>query len=338
MGTIGERLATGAPGIHQGFLPVGCMSSGAAIAIPWVAMRGAAPGPTLWLNGQVHGDEINGMLAALRFVRGLDAAQLQGHVVVTATANPQALDLRRKRNPYDELDLDQTFPGNASGLVSERLAHTLIGEIRGTASMLVSLHTMNPLFDSRAYTVYKVHPDSGVSEEAQLRATSFFHPNVACRQDVGGRGELPGNISGGIDYQCLAAGIPSFMLELGAGSRYEPHNVALAERGFGMLARHLGILHDGVALEHAAEVRRVTRRHWITFDHGGLFVPEVEAGATVEAGAVLGRTLNLFGECIETVTSRQPGVVIGLRRDPVVHTGERTAFFATEWNVHAVSL
>src|SRR5690606_25703930 len=108
-------------------------------------------------NGQVHGDEINGVLAALRFVRGLDPAGMQGNVVVTPSANPHALDSRRKRNPYDELDLDQCYPGSPTGLISERLAHALFSEIRGTADMLINLHTMNALFDSKAYAVYKVH-------------------------------------------------------------------------------------------------------------------------------------------------------------------------------------
>ncbi len=111
--------------------------------------------------------------------------------VVTPTGNPQALDARRKRNPYDELDLDQTYPGNPGGLVSERLAHALMSEIRGVADVLINLHTMNPLFDARPYTVYKVHPDSRVTEADVLAAMAPFHPHVACQQDVGGKGNSP---------------------------------------------------------------------------------------------------------------------------------------------------
>ncbi|WP_226858652.1 M14 family metallopeptidase [Diaphorobacter aerolatus] len=192
MGQIKDFLASqGAAAIREGMIDVGSMSSGMAVGLPYLAIRGARPGKTLWLHGQVHGDEINGMIAALRFARRIDPAQMSGNVVVTPTGNPHALDARRKRNPYDELDLDQTYPGNPGGLISERLAHALMQEIDGVADVLINLHTMNALFDSRAYAVYKVHPQSPIPEQELLRLISLFEPNVACRMDVGGPGSCP---------------------------------------------------------------------------------------------------------------------------------------------------
>lgn len=336
MGMIGEFLAAqDGPARKTGTLAVGSMSSGMEVGLPYVAVRGARPGKTLWLHGQVHGDEINGMVAALRFAGGLDPSRMSGSVVVTPTGNPHALDSRRKRNPYDDLDLDQCYPGSPRGLISERLAHALFSEVKGTASLLINLHTMNPLFDSRPYAVYKLHPGSGIEEAELLRSIALFEPNVACRMDVGGKGELPGNIAGALDYQCLVAGIPAFMLELGGGSRYEPANVALAERGFARLAAHLGIL---PATPEAAprSVRRVTRRGWITFEQGGLFVPAVEAGVTLKAGSLLGASMDLHGKPLEEIRLGNDGIVIGLRRDPVIHTGERAAFMAHEWDDYAL--
>lgn len=331
MGMIGEFLAGRDGGARRhGAIAVGSMSSGMAVELPYVAVRGARPGKTLWLHGQVHGDEINGMVAALRFAARLDPQAMQGNVVVTPTGNPHALDARRKRNPYDELDLDQCYPGNPRGLISERLAHALINEIRGTADLVINLHTMNPLFNSKPYAVYKLHPDSGVAESDLLRAIALFEPHVACRMDVGGKGELPGNIAGALDYQCLAARIPAFMLELGGGSRFEAANVALAERGFERLAIQMGILEG--TLDTPRTVRRVTRRGWITFDRGGLFVPEVQAGDTLSAGAALGASMDIHGNALEEIRVPADGIVIGLRCDPVVHTGERAAFVGYEWD------
>lgn len=333
MGQIKDFLSAAAgPAVQQGRIAVGSMSSGMEVALPYVAVRGARPGKTLWLHGQVHGDEINGMLAALRFARSLDPAQMSGNLVVTPTGNPHALDSRRKRNPYDELDLDQTYPGNANGLISERLAFALIEEIKGTADFLINLHTMNALFDSRVYAVYKVHPQSPMPEDQLLQLISLFGPNVACRMDVGGKGELPGNIAGALDYQCLALGIPAFMLELGGGSRYEAGNVQQAELGFARLAARLGIITAPAGDQPPQSVRRVTKRGWLTFAEGGLFVPAVEAGVTLPAGSVLGQSMDLYGNPRETVQLAQDGIIIGLRRDPVVHTGERAAFVAQQWD------
>ncbi|WP_047786873.1 M14 family metallopeptidase [Variovorax paradoxus] len=336
MASIGEWLAADrSPARRSGTVRVGSMASGVDVGLPWVAVRGARPGRTLWLHGQVHGDEINGIVAALRFVRELDPQAMAGNVVVTPTGNPQALDARRKRNPYDELDLDQSYPGNAGGLITERVAHALFAEVRGVADVLINLHTMNPLFDAPPYAVYKVHPGSTVTEADVLGAIAPFFPALACRQDVSGKGELPGNIAGALDYQCLAAGICAFMLELGSGSRLQPDNVALAERGFAGLAQRLGILEGKKAA--ASTLRTVSRRGWITADEGGLFVPAFKAGDRVPAGGSLGEMLRFDGSSVPVAALEREGILIGLRSDPVVHTGERLAFVAWEWQDASVT-
>lgn len=322
----------------SGFINVGSMASGMLVTLPYIAIRGKRPGKTLWLHGQVHGDEINGIVAALNFLETLDPERMHGNVVFTPTGNPHALDSRKKRNPYDDLDLDQCYPGNSNGLISERLAYALMNEIEGTADFLINLHTMNPLFNSKAYAVYKLHPESTVQEQELLKAISFFDPNVACRMRVEGTGELPGNIAGGLDYQCLARNIPAFMLELGGGSRYEIENVLLAQRGFSALADHLGILEQSTDIntKQPTQVRRVTKRGWITFSQGGIFIPQVKAGETLQRGAILGATRNILGDPQETFALDQDGIVIGLRGDPVAHTGERVAFIAWEWDMYQV--
>src|SRR5687767_4227381 len=94
---VSEALSAAARGMRiEGSIPIGSMASGASLAIPYVAMRGAQPGKTLWINGHVHGNEINGIVAALDFVNGLDPAAMSGNVVVSSTANPLAFDARRK--------------------------------------------------------------------------------------------------------------------------------------------------------------------------------------------------------------------------------------------------
>jgi len=334
--SIGQWLARDeGPARGSGSIRVGSMASGAKLALPWVAVRGARPGKTLWLHGQVHGDEINGMVAALRFVRGLDPQAMAGNVVVTPTGNPHALDLRRKRNPLDDLDLDQTFPGSSQGLVTERVAHALMAQVKGAADVLINLHTMNPLFGSVPYTVYKVHPDGGVSEDMLLAVMAPFFPSLACRMSIGGKGELPGNIAGALDYQCLAAGICAFMLELGSGSCLQREIVAQAGRGFDMLSRIMGILPQE-RCELPRTLRCVKRRGWITADEGGLFIPAFKAGDTVAAGQSLGERLDLQGGAQSIAPFEQDGVLIGLRRDPVIHTGERLAFVAWQWQDRSV--
>lgn len=327
-----EIIAATAPASRiEGRFRVGTMASGADIAVPWVAVKGRREGRCLWINGQVHGPEINGVLAALDFVNGLEPADLSGSIVVTATGNPLALNARTKSTPQDEGDLDQSFPGNAGGLATERLAHALFEQARGCADLLVNMHTMGHMFDSRPYAVYKIHPNGKVNEQALLGMIAPFRPSVACRMRVEqGLGELPGNIAGALDYQMLALGVPAFMIELGSGSRAEAPYIAQGIAGFQDAARRMGILPGDPG--RYAGLRRVTRRAHVTVSHGGLFRAAKSPGETVRAADPLGSTMDMHGKIVESLALPQACIVIGMRRDPVVHSGDRAAFVALEWD------
>lgn len=329
-GTIARALSRLAPGRRaRGHLRVGRMASGQPVDLPWLAARGNRDGPCLWINAAVHGDEVNGVLAALDFFRELDPRRLAGHVVVTPVANPLALDARRKRVPQDELDLDQSFPGRADGLTSELLAARLWEEVSETADILVSFHTMNPYFDSSPYAVYKLASE-GFHEEDLLVATACFKPFAACRMPVEGGAELPGNVAGALDFQALRSGALAFMVELGGGSRQEPAFIAQGVEGLRRLAELTGMVERGPSA--SGRMTRVLRRRHVMTPHGGFFRRKVAPGVVTPAGTLIGTVEDVFGRTVERVAFSEPVAILGIRSDPVVHSGDRIAFIGTEWD------
>ena len=334
MAIIKQTLADATAGSRfKGALPLGTMASGAPISIPFVGIKGAESGPCLWVNGQVHGIEMNGVVAALDFINSLDAARLRGSVVVTATANPLAMDARRKTAPQDDNDLDQTFPGRSDGFIAERFASVMFEETAALADTLINMHTNAATFFGKPYSVYKNHPDSNVQESLLLRYQAAFNPSVACLMDIKpGKGELLGNISGALDYQLLARGIPAFMIELGGGGRAEAPYIAQGVQGMRGVAAQMGILpeNDGSKIM-ASQLRRTTRRRHLTFDHGGLYRTSYHPGDLVKAGSVMGEVMNLHGEVVDRIALDKDVILICTRADPVVHTGDRFHFVAEEW-------
>jgi predicted deacylase len=313
----------------KGSLSVGTMASGQTIELPWLALKGMRPGPCLWLNGAVHGDELNGVLASLDFFRGLDPDAVSGCVVVSPVSNPLGFDARRKRVPQDELDLDQTFPGRENGLTSELLAWRLFREIRGFATVLVNFHTMNPYFGSDPYVVYKVSSD-GASETTILSAAAAFEPFVACRMPVEDGSELPGNVAGALDYQSLKSGTMAFMVELGGGSRQERAFIEQGVRGLIRLSQAIKLL--PFQAEPERKVIRVSERRHVMCRNGGLFRQHERAGQILDPGTTIGMIENVWGETIEDVRFPYPVALIGVRTDPVVHSGDRVAFVGTTWD------
>ncbi|MET3793193.1 succinylglutamate desuccinylase/aspartoacylase domain-containing protein [Aquamicrobium terrae] len=329
--TIAEVVSATAPGQTRiGQAVIGTFASGMPILIPVMVARASEPGPTLWLNGAVHGDELNGVLASVDFFQCLEGRLEKGAVIVTPICNPVALDARRKRVPQDELDLDQNFPGRVGGSMSQRLAYALFEGIRAQADVVVNFHTMNPYFESEPYAVYKGDASSGVSEQELLGMVGCFSPFVACRMITSSAGELPGDNSGALDYQVLNLGKAAFMVELGGGSRQVPVHIDAGREGLERLAARMGLL-AGDGVEPGRRMRRVTRRTHVFSERGGFFRQHASAGSLLRTGESLGEIQDFAGRLLQRVTYDQDVLVIGIRLDPVVHTGDRIGFIALEW-------
>ncbi|MER9002599.1 succinylglutamate desuccinylase/aspartoacylase family protein [Mesorhizobium sp. M0862] len=328
-----SSLAVSADSMSQrGTIGIGSTAGGREIRIPYLVKQGRSDGPVLWVNAAVHGDEINGVFAAQRFFDRLDASTMNGKVVVTPVANLHAFDERRKTTLIDGIDMDQCFPGKADGFVTERAAAALFERFGRSANVIVNIHTLGTPFDASPYAVYKVHPNGLVSEASLLSHIACFEPTIACRMPVAdASGELPGNIAGALDYQALSLGATAFMIELGGGGRLENDFVEHGVAGLLRLAGKIGINGHGTAAV-SRPIKRVTKRAHRLAGVAGLFEPATSPGRSVSAGSTIGVIRDLFGDVIEDVRTECDSWVIAIRRDPVVHSGDRVAFLGTEWS------
>ena len=327
--TVGSAAANkGEKG--QGFIDVGGLAVHAEIRIPVLIVNGRESGPTLWLNGAVHGDELNGFLAMRRVAAATDPRTLKGALICTPLANPLATQWRDKVSPYDHLDLDMQFPGDPAGLMSQRVADRLFREIKVKAQFLINFHTVGTPFSAISYALYKrvpgVKEDIFAATEGMARA---FGLKYHCRVDLASaRGELPGNQAGALDVNCQLQGIPAFMAEVGCGGRFEEEKIAAAERGIRNVMKHLGMI--------AGEPERpekqivITRRKFIYANQAGFLIPEVGPGAILSPGQRIGRIVDFFSD-VETVEAQEEVFIIHVRVHPTVHTGDRLAFLGLEW-------
>lgn len=330
---IADFLKVAPPGRHSGQLPVGNRASGAAVAISYVVLKGERPGPTLWINGQVHGNEVAAIVAALDLINTLDTTMMAGALIFTASGNPLAFDVRTMFSPQDYGNLDQSFPGRPDGFITERLAFRLLSEILAVRpGLLISMHSQGTEADSRLYGVFKQPPESDVGIDAIFPYLRLFDPMVVCRMRIEpGSGEIPGNHAGALDYQAMLNNIPAFMIELGTGQRCHPDDVAMGIDLFGRVLRRMGIV-DGVAPTGSDACPLVTARGHLTVDLGGLFRAACKPGEVVPAGQPIGTTMDLGGNRIETLVCDHDVMIIAIRIDPVVHSGDNVAYVAHAWS------
>src|SRR5579872_4548087 len=136
---------TARPGeVTRNRVPVGELADGTPVALPVVVIHGAQPGPTLYIQAGLHGDEMTGVEICRRTLPTIDPAVLKGTVVSVPLANVPSHLSRTRGFLHEErwlIDINRIFPGNPHGLLSERIAHVLFNEFVLPADFSFDLHS-----------------------------------------------------------------------------------------------------------------------------------------------------------------------------------------------------
>ena len=311
-------------------VPAGELAHKAVVQLPVIVVAGKKEGPVLWINGTVHGDELNGSYAAWELSGEIDPEQLSGTLVVTPICNPIAFECRNKISAIDNMDMDTAFPGDPEGMMTQRIAHLIYREIKANAGAVISFHTMATPYRADPYSVRKIIP--GVSDSVNQVSEGMqraFGVVTNCVVDLrGDTNELPGVTNGALDITCMKDGIPAFMGEMGQGGKVETEYVEAAKKGILNVMRYLKML-DGPVEKPGRQVL-ITKRRFLRSDKGGMIRMNVKSGDEVKAGESL-LDLHYYGDEMESYPARSDCYVIGVRENPVVSTGDRVAFVGTEW-------
>ena len=129
------------PGEHAfGYLEVAKSRSGLSPEILIHLFVGAEPGPTLLLQGAIHGAEIIGTMAMLNLVKKLDPRKMRGNLIAVPVTNRVGFELQDRGSKIDGKDISRLFPGNPKGSVSEQVAHVYFEEVIRKANVMIDFH------------------------------------------------------------------------------------------------------------------------------------------------------------------------------------------------------
>src|SRR5579864_7606427 len=112
--------------------------------IPVLAIAGERPGPVFVAAAGVHGDEYEGPRALWEVCEALPPSSLSGVLVALPRCNPWAFAAGSRTTPVDidGVNLARTFPGNAAGSPTERLAASLFAfVVRARPALFLDLHS-----------------------------------------------------------------------------------------------------------------------------------------------------------------------------------------------------
>ncbi|MBX5272715.1 hypothetical protein HJB99_29335 [Rhizobium sp. NLR17b] len=324
--TVTVGTASAAPGSKaQGVIEVAPLANGDMVTLPVHVINGAKDGPRLWINAAIHGNEFNGVISSLRLIEKIDPAELSGALIVTPISNPLAFFARARFTPHDGGNLGESYPGKPTGPITKQIAYHHFEEIRKNADYLIDLHASGVTNASKSYSVLKYAGYPEAEKRAlDLLMTNGIHLN--CTVDTLGENDEPVPLTGSLDLECMALGIPSFMLELGHSLRVEEEVVASGLFGLENSMRHLGMI-AGEVTSFARQV--VTAKRFIVrCTKSGLAVQARQPHDFVKAGDVLTRIYDSFGTLLEEVRAEEDMHIISLKEDCVATSGDRVVFGA----------
>jgi len=290
--------------------------------IPFHEIGDPAKPLSLALVAGIHGNELNGVFILSRladYLHGVAAQRYPGvklhhRVLIVPAVNVLGLNLRMRLWPFDKTDINRMFPGFDLGETTQRIAAAVLKATR-EAFYRIDFHSSNLEIEEMPHLrIYDA------SEGERARAESF------------GLTILENPIDAVLTVSLIHAwkqySGENFVLRGGnAGELQLEH----CERLFHALLQFLHsvkILSGGnpPSIEEETHQFGAGQNFRLISDQAGFFVSKLKVGHWVQAGDLLGVLYDGYkGTVREEIRAPKNGLLLGLRRQPLVFQGDLVA-------------
>lgn len=304
----------------RGELRVATGMDGRDVSIPIGIIRGARPGPTLLVEGGLHGIEIATIAICRQLMEQIDPGALSGTVILAPQLNPWAFLASVRQTPQDAQDMNRVFPGTGGTTLSFQVARVVTSQLLDIADYVIDCHSCNP--PSLHFTILGVEGDGQVQAQSLAMAQAFGYPIVRAGTDY------KGTLSG----YTLSAGKPTITPEFVFSRRLDALSVATGTTGVLNVLRSLGMLTGACEPVNVPGAFPEVLTYQSVFAlKGGICYFTKECGDRVTRGETVAELRTIWGEEIEQIVSPVDGVLIAypLQANQAVMSGDKIAYIAS---------
>ena len=286
--------------------------------IPVTVITGTTDGPVLALTAGIHGSEPSPILALQHVRADVDPVELTGTVILVHIANVPSFQQRTiYRGPWDQKNLNRVFPGKPDGTGSERIAHAITTQVIDQCDFLIDMHSGDGNEALRPYSYWnKLGVNTAVDQRARELALAFGLDHIVV--DRGRPRELDASLF--CSNTAHVRGKPAVTTEVGEVGVPTDEMVALNARGAFRVMRYLGMLPG--PREMVENPKWIEPSEVLVSPADGLWYPAVRPSLYVEAGALLGKLTDYFGETIAEIRAPFAGVILYVVASPAMSKGE----------------
>jgi uncharacterized protein len=318
--TVTVGTAKAEPGtIVRGVIPVTKLAGGGALEIPVIVINGTKPGPCLWIDASIHGDEPEGTFTCQAIARQVSPKDLSGTVVLVPAMNVPAYEAGQRGNPLDTFsyDMNRIYPGRPDGYLTERMAWAHAEWMKQVADLEISIHS-GGAHSYLSETIFVNEDDKSV-ELAKAMGRGWENVLSAISP------------KGNPMAVMLDAGKTGITVELGGRAATSPEEMTRVVGGLveAMLnvMRHYGMI---AGTPHYPAMRWKGIQEALLAPISGLFVPAEGVGCQrpMKQGDRIARIVDIWGDTQAELFAPADGQIFGLRALPNVTTGDWCCFYA----------
>lgn len=247
------------------------------VQIPITVVRNGE-GPTVLLNGGVHGDEYESQIAIAELARTVRPQDVRGRLIIVPALHFPAAMNGTRLSPIDGKDLNRCFPGRPEGTFADVLAHYVSSVLLPITDVNIDLHSGGRGMDFVPSTTSHVLDDAARFERTNALGRAFGAPYHVVIKEVDSGYTLM--------TCCEQRGVIAISSELGGGNRVNVDGMKATRAGIAASLAHLGVL-PGAAAPAASPTRLMTVPDYDCYaftPRAGLYEPYGRLGEAVRKG------------------------------------------------------
>jgi len=251
----------------------------------------------------------------------IDPNSLSGTLIVVRVANIPAFQGRTIYfGPGDLKNLNRSFPGDADGTITERIADTLTQQVMMRSDYLIDIHAGDANESLRpSYSAYYAEAGGeSVVQESRRIAVAFGLDTIV--QFAGSYDSVEEAIY--TSAQAVTLGIPAMDVESGElGKADDPYVDPITDGALNVM-RELNMIAGEPDLPPNPLFIRDRARVYSA--HDGIWHADalVQTGDYVSEGARLGKITDYHGNELETIVAPASGILLILFGTPPVNEGD----------------
>lgn len=286
-------------------IPIDRLPTGTLIEIPVYIFNGEKAGPTVLLQGGLHGDEVNSIELIRRMLIDKNYKIYRGCVIVVPLLNVFGF-LNLSRDMHGK-DVNRSFPGSKKGSLASRMAYYLMKELVANVDFGIDFHTGG---EQRCnYPQIRYTPNDTKAKELAILFNAPF---------MFGSKLIPKSFRN----ECYKNKIPMLVFEAGESLRLDEFAIKKGIQGTLNILRYFNMIAKTVKIEKSNKSIEITSRKWIRAKIAGLFSTTIKNGEAVEKGQILGHIMDTYGETNFAVKAPYKGHIIALNNFPIINMGD----------------